>query len=226
MEDIPSLLQRLPSRASGEEIFLSGLPRNNELRKSCSIVMQDNSFQLSGTPKKTDDALGRSYRVLQKGFRAPGDVLEPHAESDNEGSGNESNVSVCGSENTSKSSGTRFPKFSAPPLPRKTFSFDAMKQRGQLHQQSADLFENFSPVQKERQYWDPVLPDAFSMGPVCLVPVEAPELGQRDADQLKALHPNTFGAPCLEVQPDRGLLIYTHSILTELSFNSVNLSTL
>lgn len=203
----PSTLHRLPSRAAGEEIYPPVQTPKPEMRSSLSIVMQDNRSVLYGTPEKTADALGRTYRLLQKSSRRDLDEAS-HIQEEEElmCSDKESIVSVCGSEKASSfESRTSMKKDYPPLLPRKGYSFDStLRQRGQIHLQSADLFENFSPVQKERQLWEPTLPDVFSLGTIELIPTDAPELVQKNEEELKTLHPNTFGKPCLEVQPFRG----------------------
>ncbi|OII71579.1 phosphofructokinase family protein [Cryptosporidium andersoni] len=70
---------------------------------------------------------------------------------------------------------------------------------GKPHLHSADLFENFSPVQLERQFWVPTLPLSLSSTMVDICEIEIPDLIQKDADILKKLLPHTFGGPCVEI---------------------------
>lgn len=218
-EDLPSVIQR--SRAAGEEIYPSFERKETELRKSISIVVQDNRSVLLDAPEKTADALGRSYRFLQKVSNLDlGETLQPYEEEEDSVTEGESIASVCGgsirdavSVDYIREAGH---KAQPPPLPSRAFSFDTtLRQRGQIHLQSADLFENFSPVQKERQYWKPTLPDVFSMGFVEMVDVDSPELIQHDGEALKALHPNSFGRPCLEIMPTNGNI---HACRTAVTF--------
>jgi 6-phosphofructokinase len=78
--------------------------------------------------------------------------------------------------------------------------YGELRHRGPLHLQSADLFENFSPVQKQRCLWNPVLPRVFSaQKPIHIKEVKAPELVQYDEKSLRDLYPNIFDQECLEV---------------------------
>ncbi|KAF7457924.1 putative phosphofructokinase [Cryptosporidium felis] len=73
---------------------------------------------------------------------------------------------------------------------------------GKPHLHSADLFENFSPVQLERQRWMPTLPYSLTSNCIKVKEIEIPNLVQKDAEKLKKLLPNTFGRPCIEINRD------------------------
>ncbi|KAL3129470.1 pyrophosphate-dependent phosphofructokinase [Cryptosporidium hominis] len=73
---------------------------------------------------------------------------------------------------------------------------------GKPHLHSADLFENFSPVQLERQKWVPTLPYSLSSNCIKIKEIEIPDLIQKDENKLKELLPNTFGRPCIEITRD------------------------
>lgn len=100
-------------------------------------------------------------------------------------------------------------------FPNCNLSFDTtLKQRGQIHLQSADLFDNFSPVQKERGRWIPTLPDVYCTGTALhMVPVDPPELLQYDVEEIKKRHPNTFALPCLEIHPSSNNLSKGSSVV-------------
>lgn len=70
--------------------------------------------------------------------------------------------------------------------------------RGVGHLQSADLFDFFSPVQKERQRKKPVLSDQLS-GPTVLVDVEIPGLIKRDVEELAKIHTHLGPLSSVEV---------------------------
>lgn len=203
------------SRASGEKIYSpppSKPAETTELRRSCSIVMQDNRLRLAGVPEKTANALGRSYRVLRE---AAGELLRSATEKYHPGEEHPPPPPARPESKTEVTVEHAVPPDGRPempparqytiseraPLPKKHFSFDTtLRQRGELHLQSADLFDNFSPVQKQRQLWQPELPEVYS-NPMVLAPVDAPELEQHDAEQLRALHAKTFAQPCLIARP-------------------------
>ncbi|KAH7648855.1 pyrophosphate-dependent phosphofructokinase [Cryptosporidium bovis] len=73
---------------------------------------------------------------------------------------------------------------------------------GKPHLHSADLFENFSPVQLERQFWTPTLPYSLATNSIETKEIDIPDLVQKDGDKLKELLPNTFGRPCIEIVRD------------------------
>eukprot|EP01071_Lankesteria_metandrocarpae_P009273 Lankesteria_metandrocarpae@DN5171_c3_g1_i1.p1 len=87
---------------------------------------------------------------------------------------------------------------------------ESSTQKHCAHLQSADLFEGFSPVQKQRQLWKPTLPDAFMSddGFVLLESsTEGEGLVQKDAAKLKEMHPRTFGLPYLKIAACTGDLL-------------------
>lgn len=183
----------------------------SEVRKSCSIVLQDNHVELAGRPDATLFLSGTGKaQVPRSGSKDNASRGLSSREPAEHTKGIENALShresgLTNDTDTKKAKGTGMKKGSNEGLffPKRHLSFDTtLKQRGQIHLQSADLFDNFSPVQKERGRWKPTVSDVYSMETsIQMVPVEAPELPQYDAEELRTLYPKTFGMPCLEIHP-------------------------
>eukprot|EP01053_Blabericola_migrator_P005493 Blabericola_migrator_1__5492@NODE_27_length_20109_cov_273_259006_g24_i0_p1_GENE_NODE_27_length_20109_cov_273_259006_g24_i0NODE_27_length_20109_cov_273_259006_g24_i0_p1_ORF_typecomplete_len1384_score349_05PFK/PF00365_20/9_4e72PFK/PF00365_20/6_3e53_NODE_27_length_20109_cov_273_259006_g24_i01423318384 len=76
-----------------------------------------------------------------------------------------------------------------------------MARQGQVHLQSADLFDFFSPVQKERQTWLPKLADVFKREACWLRDIEIDGVEAKNADEISQLYPKIFPQSCLAVTP-------------------------
>lgn len=194
-------------------------PSAKDLRKSCSIVLQDNYLE-RGAPHdntaifdistKTAECYGTDLneKVVDNSL-----VCGNSGESDLEQANSRKNTlpferhktlnSFCGEDHYSRKSPNAFIKdaSSNPFITNPQLSLDpTIRQRGPVHLQSADLFENFSPVQKQRSLWIPTLPNIFAKGEsIQLNDVEAPELIQYDAEKLSSIYPNIFNQQCIEI---------------------------
>eukprot|EP01054_Gregarina_sp_Poly1_P008019 Gregarina_sp_Poly_1__8018@NODE_45_length_17866_cov_75_803753_g39_i0_p2_GENE_NODE_45_length_17866_cov_75_803753_g39_i0NODE_45_length_17866_cov_75_803753_g39_i0_p2_ORF_typecomplete_len1377_score221_32PFK/PF00365_20/3e70PFK/PF00365_20/3_9e52_NODE_45_length_17866_cov_75_803753_g39_i0633510465 len=76
-----------------------------------------------------------------------------------------------------------------------------LARQGQAHLQSADLFDFFSPVQKERQTMVPKLADVFKRDACWLQETEIYGLQQTDGEAISELYPHIFDQPALSVVP-------------------------
>lgn len=76
-----------------------------------------------------------------------------------------------------------------------------LARQGQVHLQSADLFDFFSPVQKERQTMVPKLADVFKRDACWLQETEIWGLEQHDADEIAERYPKIFHQTPLAVVP-------------------------
>lgn len=77
----------------------------------------------------------------------------------------------------------------------------SQRRSGRPHLQSADLFDYFSPLQKERQTVVPKLADTFLSGErTWLQKAEIMDLDVKDQDRLKELNPNIFKNEIVKIQ--------------------------